>query len=443
MAVETYLRVPEGWRSLLTGDILALEEYRGPWSQLRVVELAEDPPPTPGPVTHGEDLTIDHVGPWSLQAVNPGIEILLPLVGPGRGYWRFDAPTEFTPSTPYVYNNDINNHGGIVPDGGLTIDGYLVPAGTRVAQFYDFPDGFDFYARASDKFLFRGCRFRFSGGVSGAGLFNDNTAPVEQQVFMHHCDLGLSTKDPTIGDGILHVKFLGGANHRLLRNHHTISATFVQPNVNGVEILENWIDEYLYAFGEGGVEGIIPNPDAGHLNGISSEGLMTSVKILRNRIMAPSPDGAQGISGQTDLGERGYGTQPGQVGYGDGSEPGRKVSGTDVIALFTNVGDNHAVTPGAIEVSDNLLGGTGYVLYAGGVDSTGIKITGNKITTRWWTNGGSFGPVTAQPAWGANGNTQSDNTWADDYGAGGDGTTAPADRQYPAGNGPRAGMSFM
>ena len=36
------------------------------------------------------------------------------------------------------YNNDPNNHGGIVPAGGATIDGFTVPAGTWVAQFNDF-----------------------------------------------------------------------------------------------------------------------------------------------------------------------------------------------------------------------------------------------------------------------------------------------------------------
>lgn len=70
-------------------------------------------------------------------------------------------------------------------------------------------------------------------------------------------------------------------------------------------------------------------------------------------------------------------------------------------------------------------------------------VTGNKITTRWWTNGGNFGAITDIPAWGSNGNSQSNNTWADDYGTGGNGCTALADRQYPAGNGPRAGTSFV
>jgi hypothetical protein len=85
------------------------------------------------------------------------------------------------------------------------------------------------------------------------------------------------------------------------------------------------------------------------------------------------------------------------------------------------------------------------VLYAGSADgqARNIHVTGNKITTKWWTNGGNFGAITDIPTWGSNGNYQTNNTWADDYGTGGNGATALANRQYPAGNGPRVGASFI
>jgi hypothetical protein len=409
-----------------------------------------------GTITHGSQLVAASVGPWALQSVAKGSETLSSsLTPPSGGFWRFDAPDAFAPTAAWPSSaNDtnpstLNNpslHGGVVTGSPVTIDGYVIPVGTRIVQFYNFPDGADFYAQGTSlKVLFRGCRFRFTEGVSGAGLFNDNTASAAQQIMVHYCDIGLTSLDPTDGaNALMHIKFLGGANHRLLRNYHTRSSTFVQPNVQGVEITECMIAGFVYAYGEGGTSGAGPDGTTLHLNGISSEGGITAIKILRNSILAASPDGATGSSG-SGAGHIGYGTQPGQTGYGAGSAPGRRVIQTDCIGLFTsngsaNIGDG--VT--GIQVKDNYLGGSGYCVYAGaGVGTpTNIVMTGNTITTRWWTNGGNFGPVTSVPAWGSNGNVQSGNLWADDYGSGGDGSTATSGRLYPAGNGPRTGTSW-
>lgn len=65
------------------------------------------------------------------------------------------------------------------------------------------------------------------------------------------------------------------------------------------------------------------------------------------------------------------------------------------------------------------------------------------MSTKYWTNGGQFGGITDVPSWNSNGNYQADNLYIDDYGTGGDGATATADRQYPAGNGPRVGTSWV
>jgi hypothetical protein len=404
-------------------------------------------------VTHGDQLTINDVGPWALQARTKGTESLDTVAGPSRGYFRFDTPDEFSSSSAWPSNaNDsnpgvLNNpslHAGTVTGSPLTIDGYTIAVGTRIVQFRELPDTYEFYAQGTSlKILYRGCRFRSEFGYSGIGIFNDASSTSSQQIMLHYCDIGLTSKDPPNGtEGLMHIKFLAGQNHRLLRNYHTISATYIQPNAQGCEITENYIDDYLYPYGDGGTEGVLPNPNAGHLNGLSTEGGLTSIKILRNRILAPSPDGATGSTG-TALGQVGYGTQPGQSGYGAGTAPGRIVPATDCIAIFTNGGDNIGDGVTGLQIKDNYVGGTGWCIYAPGVNSQNVTLTGNKITTRWWTNGGQSGAITAQPTWGSNGNTQSNNTWADDFGTGGNGTTAVANRQYPLGNGPRAGTSVI
>jgi hypothetical protein len=399
-----------------------------------------------GAVAHGSELTVSHVGPWTLQGVAKGSESLQTLTGPGRGYWRFDVPDEFLPTGTYVNDNSPSNHGGVVPGGGMTIDGYAVAAGTRVVQFCDFPDGYDFLGQGTSlKVLFRGCRFRWTTGVSGPGIVNDNTATTSQQVMVHYCDIGLqSMNPPNAGEALMHFKMLGGRDHRFLRNYHTRSSTFLQPNVDGCEITECYIDEAIFGYGESGTSGGFDSSVL-HMNGISSEGGRTSMRILRNHICFPSPDGSTG-GGTTAAGQIGYGTQTGQTGYGSGTAPGRLVTQTDCIALFTSNGSsNVGSSPGAILVQDNYLGGSGACLYAGNANAgaQNIHIIGNRWTTRWWTNGGNFGAVTDAPTWGSNGNAQSDNLWADDYGTGGNGCTATADRQYPTGNGPRVGASVI
>lgn len=385
-----------------------------------------------GAVTHGEQLTDAALGPWSLQGVGKGSETLESLSAPARGYWRFDTPDEFAPTSTYTYSDSASNKGGVVPAGGLTIDGYSATAGTRVVQFRDF-SATDFYIRGSvGSFLFRGCRFR-NDAIEGSSHFNDSTATYSMA--LHFCDMGGTNINTPSGS---FWKAIGGSNHRVYRT--LISDTWVglQPNVPNFEITECLIRDIHFAYGELGPNG---NGDSAvyHVNGISCEGSASGLLIQRCRITIPSPDTADGSTGSA-AGQAGYGTQPGQTGYGSGTNPGRLIPQTDCIAVFAISGSNSGV-----QIKDNYLGGSGVCLYAGNADggAQNIVVTGNKVTTRWWTNGGNFGAITDQPSWGSNGNSQSNNTWADDYGTGGNGCTAIADRQYPSGNGPRAGTSFI
>lgn len=379
----------------------------------KAVRFGADSSPTPGgTITHGEQLAESMVGPWTLQGVAKGQEVLEKIPLPARGYWRFGESQEFLPTGNYVYNNDPSNHGGTLAADTM-IDGYLVPAGTKVVQFRDFSEG-AFYAYMADgTWLFRGIRVRGTG-VDGSSLFNDNQATYTN--YLHYSDIGgLGPQDSQ--DGGAFWKTIGGQNHRVLRNYVTYVGTAFQPNVSGVEYIENYIDKITFFFGEGGPDGL-GGSTTYHLNGISSEGMSnvtpSRLRIVRNRIVMPSPD-----------------------------EAGRITSQTDCIALFQSNGGSY----NDVLVEGNYLGGAGYTIYAGASPTPtaanapkNVIFRNNKITTRWWTNGGSYGAIAAEPIWGTNGNVATGNVWADDYGNGGNGSTPTSARQYTDGNGPRKGQ---
>jgi len=366
--------------------------------------------PGGGVITHGEQLTAANVGPWVLQGVPKGQEQLEKISAPSRGYWRFDTPAEFVPAGTYTYNNNVNNHGGTLAADTI-IDGYLVPAGTKVVQFRDLSAA-DFYAQgASGTWLFRGVKSRQSG-VGGASFFNDNNATYTN--YIHYSDLGgLGANDGQQSD--VAWKMMGGKDHRVYRTYISNVTSGLQPNVNGVEITENLLDGINFYYGEPGPCGT-GGSCTYHLNGISSEGRSnvtpTRFKILRNNITLPSPDGA-----------------------------GRVVPQTDALGLFgTNGGSYNDVL-----VEGNYFGGGGYTIYAAGErpGAKDVRFINNKFTTKWWTNGGNFGAVASPTSWGTNGNVATGNVWADDYGSGGNGNTPTSSRQYPTGNGPRKGQTVF
>ena len=61
-------------------------------------------------------------------------------------------------------------------------------------------------------------------------------------------------------------------------------------------------------------------------------------------------------------------------------------------------------------LSGNLLAGGGWTIYAGPGTGSGVEVSGNRFSTRYFRRSGSFGPVTN---WVARGNTWTDNRWAD------------------------------
>lgn len=359
-----------------------------------------------GAITHGSQLTYSDVGPWSLQGVSKGSESLDTPSTPGRGYWLMDTPSEWAPTGAYTYNNTPSNKGGIVPAGGLTIDGYVVPAGTVVAQFRNFSAS-DFSAQGqSGQYLFRGCRFR-NNAIGQSSQFNDYTATYTNRLF--YCDIG-STSSANVDWQGAFWKAIGGTGHVMLRCYCSYQYVTFQPNVPNCHFIENYVEKLIYYYGEVGPPGDGPL----HMACIGSEGGGQGFRINRNRITPASPDEGGNVF----------------------------VNGSSIAFEGTN-GSNYD----DCEVKDNYLSGFNYVILNFGevAGSTGVVVTGNQVTTQWFTNGGIAGVEQAgpnPPSWGSNGNVKSGNVWADDYGTGGTGTGTPlGSRQYPAGNGPRVGTS--
>lgn len=342
-----------------------------------------------GTITHGSQIAPANTGYVALGAAQADLEVMRL---PSRGYWRTDTPNDWSPSSAYVYNNDPANKGGVVPAGGLVIDGYAIPAGTRVVQFRDFSAG-DFYVTSGQNVLMRGCRMR--GPNRAPGYFNC-AAGQTSKLWIGYCSMGgLGAANAEYNEVPIKIAAAGGG--AVYRNHITYTTTGVQVNASGMDIVENYISDLAYYYG--------PNPPPGestdkHLNGLTFNGGETAFRVLRNNITLPSPDGA-----------------------------GRTINQTDAISMFQDFG----AFPGTgtnvdgsrgYAIADNYLGGGGVTVYAGvnaGKPQSSVanlRMTGNRITTRWWPNGGAVGPITAQPAWGSNGNAQTDNLWADGPGAG-------------------------
>jgi hypothetical protein len=318
-----------------------------------------------------------------------------------------DTPSEWAPTGTYVYNNSPTNRGGIVPAGGLTIDGYTVPAGTVVAQFRDF-SGSDFSAQGqAGHYLFRGCRFR-NNAIGQSSQFNDFTATYTNRLF--YCDMGSPSALDADWQGSF-WKSIGGTGHVMLRNYCSFQYVTFQPNVPNCQFVENYVEKLIYYGGEAGPPGQVGDPL--HMAAIGCEGGGTGFRIMRNKIVPASPD------------DGGHVFTNGATFAFEGTN-GQKYNDCQVV--------------------DNYLSGMNYVFLDFGevAGSTNVVITGNKVTTRYFTNGGASGCEQAgpnPPAWGSGGNVKSGNVWADDYGTGGNGNTPTSSRQYPTGNGPRAGTT--
>lgn len=294
------------------------------------------------------------------------------------------------PNAPYVYNNDPNNHGGYVPAGGMTIDGFHVPAGVWVAQFDDFDNSIivtgdsEGSTPAFPGVVFRGCRWR--GSFGSINVYRGSNTRVW---FLHNDAGGLGAADAQYNEAPYGP---GGLIENVVyRNYFSYTTTGIGAHTNP-QIIENYIEKLTLYYGANG-----PPGESGqkHLNGITMNGGDDNALVLRNKILLQTPD-----------------------------EAGHTIDQTDAISFFQDFGDYTGTgknLDGTIgyQVRDNYVGGGGYSIYAGmnaGKPAASVQrmvITGNQITTRWWPNGGYYGPFAAEPVWGSYGNVKANNTWAE------------------------------
>jgi hypothetical protein len=353
-----------------------------------------------GDVTHGDQLTVNHVGPWTLQGVAKGSEKLTALTATQLteriSTWPSDGRPSWIPATSYVYNDSVSNHGGVVPAGGLIIDGYFVPAGTWVAQFYDLSAAAVIISgnnsgtsAAFPGVMFRGCRMR--GKYSAPGWFNQNGQSIGGVIWINYCDAGGDVQGAppsNMCESIFESKGTG-ANDRLyvLRSYLSVATTLVFLRNSGDAVIENYCRD-VQDFGD----------SSKHLNGIGNSGGQSATLWLRNNmVMVKRSDSTQ----LTDVI---------QMAADDGAYPG----------TGTNLDGSEGYT-----IKDNYLGGAAYVLQLGQDKSNtttasvhSVNVTGNKFTTSLYPNSGQIGLGYKGPInWSVQG-TWSNNSWADGANAG-------------------------
>ena len=179
---------------------------------------------------------------------------------------------------------------------------------------------------------------------------------------------GASATDTSQGDGI----HTAGAVSTLTVKRTNIYWTYndyLELSTGAFDIEDNYLHD-----------AVRPAANPPHFDGISVwDGPSSGTKIIHNTILIGFDQSTTGILG---------------FAHDNGSAN----------QLYANV-----------TISNNLLGGTGYILYPPGPVSQNVTFTNNQITTRYFPNGGSNGVVykPQQPSWGTNGNTWSGNTWAD------------------------------
>lgn len=344
---------------------------------------------------HGAELSRSMVGPAGLGI---STDQLRPTAVRDQriSTWPTDGLPSWIPASPYVYNNDPNNHGGVVPASGMSIDGFVVPAGTWVAQFDDF--GNQSIIIAGDNggetarlpgIVFRGCRWR--GAVTAPGYLNVYHNSHTTVWLLYSEAGGLGPADSQYNE--IPFKLADESSEGFYyRNYISYTTTAIQPGSRGPQIIENYIEKITLYYDDQPPPG---ETTGKHLNGISLNGGQTHALIARNKVLLQSPDDAGRSIGQTDC-----------IAFfqDDGAFPG---------------GGTNSDGSAGYQVRDNFVGGGGYSFYTGVNPGQGpasvqrMVLSGNQVTTRWWPQGGSHGPLAAEPRWGAFGNVKSGNTFAE------------------------------
>ena len=352
--------------------------------------------------------TTANVGPNALLA--SGSYPLPTAAGPGPltsatatftgGFWRVNSTPGSgqnnlvslwtSPTAAYTYNNSPSNLGGIVPAGGLTIDGYPVVAGTYVYQFMELSAGGvgNFLLQAGGApVMFRGCRLR--AVASSPGFFNSQSGGYTGQFYAHFCDFGGAGSGSEC-DIAVQIAQNGGL--RLLRNYISwVGSGIIQTGTTPAvffDVIENLIENMTLYNG------------SLHLNGIKLQGGNANGRVLRNCVVFDQHDAL-----------------------------GNQITQTDPIGMiptdgtFLGQGTNPDGSSGYV-VQGNFTGGGGYCYYLGSDSGnspvSNLAFTNNQVTAGQFATGGANGTTTFAPpsGWGASGNRQSGNTWADGPSAG-------------------------
>jgi hypothetical protein len=225
----------------------------------------------------------------------------------------------------------------------MLIDGFSIPAGTRVAQFNDFGNDSILVAGNNNGtsptlpgVVFRPCRWR--GAITAPGFLNVY-ANSNTKIWMLYSDAGgLGPADDQYNE--IPFKFTDDSTNSVyFRNYISYTTTAIQPGSPNPHLIENYIEKITSHYNGGPPPG---KNGGNHLNGISLNGGQTSAPILRSVVILQSPDDA-----------------------------GRTVNQTDAIYFKQKPGTfprNGTNLDGSLgySVKDNYIGGGGYTLYAGG-----------------------------------------------------------------------------
>lgn len=310
--------------------------------------------------------------------------------------WPGNGVPSWIPTSPYVLSNNPSNHGGIVPAGGMTIDGLKVPAGTWVCQFRDLSASDIIIegdctgsAPAFPGVMFRGCRMR--GKYGAPGWFNQNGQSSGGPILITYSDAGgsvLSAKPADMCESIFESKGMGPKDHLYVaRCYLSRATTLVFLRNSGDAVIENFCEE-VTDFGD----------SSKHLNGVGNSGGQKATLWLRNHMVMAQQ------AGSTQL------TDVIQMAADDGAYPG--------------TGTNMDGSTG-YQIRDNYLGGAQFTLQLGqdkaNTTTSSVKnlnVTGNRFTTALYPQSGSLGLGYKGPInWSVQG-TWSNNTWADGPNAG-------------------------
>jgi len=372
-----------------------------------------------GPATHVGPNALLRSASYPAPTTAPGTGPLRNPALPSGNWFQLNGATEFQPAnsdahagaaynnwasgptTTYAYNNSPGNYGGLVPSGGLVIDGFPVAAGAEVYQFLDFSTANEVELEAgvpSGGVVFRGCRFRgYTDGSSNGFIAADSGYDVPLLIL--YCDLGGKGINPASQYSNDSIQDLATTSLVVYRSYFSLHGTALQPNGSvpaggPCDILENYMENWIYNSGD-------------HDNGISaSGGGWTCCRWQRNYVVLEAVDANGQQITQTDAISLGS----------DGSPPANDNIGT---------GTNPDGTTG-FQITHNYCAGGSDTYYlgqsGGGTPNTvtGLNFANNLLSTSSWPDGGNSGPTNAVPPWNSSSppNTKSNNLWADGPDAG-------------------------